>query len=74
MYKEIAEMTDLELKELEKLIAMERDKRAEREIIEALNEMVALIQKWNKRGISFYMCTDEGSITLEASEICVERK
>ena len=74
MYKEIAEMTDSELKELEKQIAAERDKRAKREVIEALNEMVALIQKWNERGISFYMCTDEGSITLEASEICVERK
>jgi hypothetical protein len=74
MYEEITKMTDLELKELEKLIAVERDKRAKREAAEALNEMTTLIQKWNQRGISFYMCTDEGSITLEASEICVERK
>ena len=74
MYEEITKMTDSELKELEKQIAMEKDKRAKREATEALNEMVALIQKWAERHISFYIYGDDDNpITIYSREVCVER-
>ena len=75
MYEEITKMTDLELKELEKLIVAERDKRAEREETEALNEMVTLIQKWAEKHISFYIHDgDDYQITIYPREVCVERE
>lgn len=74
MYEEITKMTDLELKELEKLIAVERDKRAKREAAEAYNEMVALIQKWAERHIFFYIYDDDDNqITIYSREVSVER-
>jgi len=75
MYEEITKMTDLELKELEKQIATERDKRAKREVTEACNEMMALIQKWAERHISFYIYDcDDNQITIYPREVCVERE
>ncbi len=74
MYEEITKMTDFELKELENRIAIERDKRAKKEATEALNEMVALIQKWAERHISFYISDDyDNPITIYSKEVCVER-
>lgn len=74
MYEEITKMTDLELEELEKQIAIEKDKRARREATEAYNEMVALIQKWAERHISFYISDgDDNPITIYSREVCVER-
>ena len=74
MYEEITKMTDLELEELEKLVAVEKDKRAKKEATEALNEMVALIQKWAERHISFYISDDyDNPITIYSKEVCVER-
>lgn len=74
MYEEITKMTDLELKELEKQIAAERDRRAKREATEACNEMIALIQKWAERHISFYIYDDDDNpITIYSREVCVER-
>ena len=74
MYEEITKMTDIELKELEKRVAVERNKRAKREEAEALDEMVALIQKWAERHISFYVNDDyDIPITIYSREVCVER-
>ena len=74
MYEEITKMTDLELKELEKLIAVERDKRAKREAAEALNEMTTLIQKWAERHISFYIYDgNDNLITIYSREVGVEK-
>lgn len=75
MYEEITKMTDFELEELEKQIAIERDKRAKREATEAYNEMVALIQKWAERHISFYISDDsDNPITIYSREIRVTRE
>ena len=41
---------------------------------QALSELTSLIYKWDERGFSFYICTDEGTITLYPSVICIERK
>lgn len=74
MYEEITKMTDLELKELEKQIAAERDRRERKEANEALNEMVALVQKWAERHISFYIYdSNDNPITIFPREVCVER-
>ena len=74
MYEEITKMTDSELKELAKQIDTEKDKRARREATEAYNEMVALIQKWAERHISFYISDgDDNPITIYSREVCVER-
>ena len=74
MYEEITKMTDLELEELEKLVAVERDKRAKKEATEALNEMVALIQKWGEKHISFYIHDSyDNPIIIYSREVCVDR-
>ena len=74
MYEEITKMTDLELEELEKLVAVERDKRAKKEATEALNEMTELIQKWGEKHISFYVRDSyDNHITIYSREVCVER-
>ena len=74
MYEEITKMTDLELEELEKQVAAEKDKRARREATEAYNEMVALIQKWAEKHISFCISDgDDNPITIYSREVCVER-
>ena len=74
MYEEITKMTDLELEELEKQVAIERDKRAEKEATEALNEMMALIQKWEEKHISFYVRDSfDNHITIYSREVCAER-
>lgn len=74
MYKEIAEMTDSELKKLEQLITAERSKREQKEVDEALDEMIALIDKWAKKHIGFYVYDSyDCRITIYPSEVCVER-
>ncbi len=74
MYEEITKMTDLELKELEKQIVAERDKREKREATEAFNEMVALIQKWAEKNISFYIHDSyDNPIIIYSREVCVDR-
>lgn len=74
MYDEITIMTDLELEELEKRIAIEKDKRAKKEATEALNEMMTLIQKWAEKHVSFYIRDGyDNPITIYSREVCVER-
>ena len=40
----------------------------------ALSELTTLIYKWDEKGVDFYICTNDGTITLYANDICVERK
>ena len=74
MYKEIAEMTDSELNELEQLITAEKNKRDKKEAEEALKEMRALIDKWAEKHIGFYVYDSyDCRVTIYPSEVCVER-
>ena len=74
MYKEIVEMTDSELKELEQLITAEKNRWDKKEAEEALKEMRALIDKWAEKHISFYICNSyDCRITIYPSEVYVER-
>lgn len=40
----------------------------------ALAEFTSLMSKWDERGVSFYVCTNDDIISLRANDICVERK